>query len=507
MYLNDVPLGQRGSFAIFGVAEALAAVLRQRRQQRDAGRSGDDRRRHSTALGALAIQQPARCRIAGTSCCSRWPTPGTSRRTPPSARRRSRWSSSQRALEAEAPYFVDYVDQSLDEQYPGPDDHDRPKPSTCTRRSTSTCSVSRRTRCATGSRTSTRCCRSAKRGQGRSGAHRRRSDDRRNPRLRRRPFLQPVAVQPRDRVAPAARIGVQAVRLPHGVRAGDRQRGAPTSRRPLSRSTSRRRSSSTIRCGRRRTTRRTTTAPSRTASRSRTRATSPPFTSRSPPATTTSRRCGRSLGVGNPPKPYPSIALGVFEATPFEIATAYTLFPNGGTCGRCGISSRSRAAGRTSRRHRKTTPRPIARPDTTYLVTDMMRSVLNEGTGAPARARPGFTLDAAGKTGTTNDLRDAWFVGFTPELLTVVWVGFDDNQPVGLTGAQAALPIWTRVHEARARRPRERRRSTCPTASRSWTSTPRPASSRRPRARQRSARPSSRARADPDLRAAQVTDA
>ena len=72
----------------------------------------------------------------------------------------------------------------------------------------------------------------------------------------------------------------------------------------------------------------------------------------------------------------------------------------------------------------------------------MMRSVLNEGTGAGARAA-GFTLDAAGKTGTTNDLRDAWFAGFTPELLTVVWVGFDDNQPVGLSGAQAALPIWT----------------------------------------------------------------
>jgi penicillin-binding protein 1B len=71
-----------------------------------------------------------------------------------------------------------------------------------------------------------------------------------------------------------------------------------------------------------------------------------------------------------------------------------------------------------------------------------MRSVLNEGTGAGARAA-GFTLDAAGKTGTTNDLRDAWFAGFTPDLLTVVWVGFDDNQPLGLSGAQAALPVWT----------------------------------------------------------------
>jgi len=83
----------------------------------------------------------------------------------------------------------------------------------------------------------------------------------------------------------------------------------------------------------------------------------------------------------------------------------------------------------------------IARPDTTYLVTDMMRDVLDTGTAAASRGM-GFTLDAAGKTGTTNDQRDAWFVGFTPELLTVVWVGLDDNQPLGLTGARAALPIW-----------------------------------------------------------------
>jgi membrane carboxypeptidase/penicillin-binding protein len=84
----------------------------------------------------------------------------------------------------------------------------------------------------------------------------------------------------------------------------------------------------------------------------------------------------------------------------------------------------------------------VARPEAAYLVTSMMRSVINEGTGAGARAS-GFDLDAAGKSGTTNDLRDAWFVGFTPELLTVVWVGLDDNKPVGLTGTQAALPIWT----------------------------------------------------------------
>ena len=150
----------------------------------------------------------------------------------------------------------------------------------------------------------------------------------------------------------------------------------------------------------------------------------------------------KKLGVGNPPKAYPSIALGVFEATPYEIATAYTLFANAGTIRPLRHITRITSGGKDILKKDAAGPRSVARPETTFLVTNMMRSVLNEGTAAGARAL-GFTLDAAGKTGTTNDLRDAWFVGFTPELLTVVWVGFDDNQPVGLSGAQAALPIWT----------------------------------------------------------------
>jgi penicillin-binding protein 1B len=150
----------------------------------------------------------------------------------------------------------------------------------------------------------------------------------------------------------------------------------------------------------------------------------------------------KKLGVGTAPKAYPSIALGVFEATPYEIATAYTLFPNGGTIRPLKHIQRITSGGKDVTKKDNSSPREVARPDTTFLVTNMMRSVLNEGTAASARGM-GFTLDAAGKTGTTNDLRDAWFVGFTPELLTVVWVGFDDNQPVGLSGARAALPIWT----------------------------------------------------------------
>jgi penicillin-binding protein 1B len=149
----------------------------------------------------------------------------------------------------------------------------------------------------------------------------------------------------------------------------------------------------------------------------------------------------RRVGVGTPPQGFPSIALGVFELTPFEVAQAYTMFINNGSI------RPLRAIERIDARTQQLRPaaprlREVARPETTFLVTNMMRSVLNEGTGASARSA-GFTFDAAGKSGTTNDLRDAWFVGFTPELLTVVWVGFDDNTPVGLTGSQAALPIWT----------------------------------------------------------------
>jgi penicillin-binding protein 1B len=149
----------------------------------------------------------------------------------------------------------------------------------------------------------------------------------------------------------------------------------------------------------------------------------------------------KRVGAGTPARPYPSIALGVFEATPLEIAEAYTLFPNSGTIRPLRSISRLVSGGRDIP-VQGGAPRTVARRDTTFLVTNMMRSVMNEGTGAGARAA-GFALDAAGKSGTTNDLRDAWFVGFTPELLTVVWVGMDDNRPLGLSGTQAALPIWT----------------------------------------------------------------
>src|SRR5207344_541817 len=88
--------------------------------------------------------------------------------------------------------------------------------------------------------------------------------------------------------------------------------------------------------------------------------------------------------------------------------------------------------------------RQVINPQAAYLVDDVLRGVLTRGTAASASAL-GFRGDAAGKTGTTDDTRDAWFVGFTPEILALVWVGYDDNAKTGLTGAVGALPIWVDV--------------------------------------------------------------
>jgi penicillin-binding protein 1B len=153
-------------------------------------------------------------------------------------------------------------------------------------------------------------------------------------------------------------------------------------------------------------------------------------------------RLWKQMGASTQPRAYPSIALGVFEATPWEIAQAYTVFPSLGEIRPLRTVERIVADGSPLAPPVVPAARRVARQDTTFLVLNMMRSVINEGTGASARAA-GFALDAAGKTGTTNDLRDAWFAGFTPELLAVVWVGFDDNRAVGFSGSQVALPIWT----------------------------------------------------------------
>jgi penicillin-binding protein 1B len=150
----------------------------------------------------------------------------------------------------------------------------------------------------------------------------------------------------------------------------------------------------------------------------------------------------KQLKIGAPIKPYPAIALGSFEATPYEMATAYNVLANGGLkVEPLTVLSVTDEKGKTLEQHDPKPPERVVHEASAYLVTSMLRSVINEGTAAAARAWD-FRPDAAGKTGTTNDQRDAWFAGYTPDLLCVVWVGFDDNTPIGFSGSRVALPIW-----------------------------------------------------------------
>ena len=138
-------------------------------------------------------------------------------------------------------------------------------------------------------------------------------------------------------------------------------------------------------------------------------------------------------------RPTPAISLGAYDSTPLEVAGAYTVFANEGErVDPYLISTVLDPDGRVLV-HQRVEPRLVLDPRVAYLVLDLMQDAINRGTGAGARAR-GFTAPAAGKTGTS---RDGWFIGFTSNLLTAVWVGFDDARDLGLPGASAALPVWT----------------------------------------------------------------
>lgn len=140
-------------------------------------------------------------------------------------------------------------------------------------------------------------------------------------------------------------------------------------------------------------------------------------------------------------KPYPSVALGAFEVTPWDLIEAYTIFANGGKkVDLNGVRTVVDSNGHIVYQS-QIVKTPVLHEQTAYLITNMMQSVVTSGTGA-SLGRFGFTGAIAGKTGTSNEYRDAWFVGYTPDLICLVWVGYDDNTPVKMTGAEAALPIW-----------------------------------------------------------------
>jgi penicillin-binding protein 1B len=151
----------------------------------------------------------------------------------------------------------------------------------------------------------------------------------------------------------------------------------------------------------------------------------------------------RTLGISSPLPRVPSLALGTAEVSPMEVARAYATLANGGrrpvprtfvdVVEPDGLANESRPL---------EAPVPVIDPATAYLAVSLLEGVVDRGTAVRVRAS-GMTGPIAGKTGTTDEEHDLWFVGFTPELVAVVWVGYDEPASIGLPSSQGALPIWT----------------------------------------------------------------
>ncbi|MGH7815046.1 MAG: PBP1A family penicillin-binding protein [Candidatus Binataceae bacterium] len=158
------------------------------------------------------------------------------------------------------------------------------------------------------------------------------------------------------------------------------------------------------------------------------------------------RAMAAKLGFANLP-PYPSIVLGGIEVTPMQVARAYSIIADGGMeVQPYAVTAVADENGKAIQGY-ELTARQVLSPRLAYLMQFMLENVINHGTGYGAR-QMGFMRPAGGKTGTTNDSKDAWFAGFTPNLLAVVWTGFDQREDLGLTGAQASLPAWTAFMKA-----------------------------------------------------------
>lgn len=170
------------------------------------------------------------------------------------------------------------------------------------------------------------------------------------------------------------------------------------------------------------------------------------------PAVRTAHRTGitaftnllHAFGIATPLADDLSLALGSSSVSLLQITSAYAGLANGGVVIRpIALSNMVREGGETI----WSPPldrRQAATPQGAFLITSLLKGVVDRGTGAKARAW-GVQGPVAGKTGTTDGYRDAWFIGYTPDIAIGVWVGFDDERPIKLTGAQAALPIWSEL--------------------------------------------------------------
>jgi penicillin-binding protein 1A len=151
------------------------------------------------------------------------------------------------------------------------------------------------------------------------------------------------------------------------------------------------------------------------------------------------------MGISTPLAPFPSLALGTSEVTLWDMVTAFSVFPNSGIKVELKyILKITDRYGNVLEETKVSKREEVLSAQTAYIMTTMLQSVINQGTGFGARAR-GFTRPAGGKTGTSDDCMDNWFTGFTPQITCGVWIGYDDKTVIGknVTGAHTALPVWS----------------------------------------------------------------
>jgi 1A family penicillin-binding protein len=163
----------------------------------------------------------------------------------------------------------------------------------------------------------------------------------------------------------------------------------------------------------------------------------------------------RRNGIRSDLQPVPAIALGALEVTPIELVTAYAPFANGGLRVKPRLVTRVEAPDGTVLWSSDVEREQVMDPRDAYEMTSMLRAVVDYGTGRPIRAA-GITAPVAGKTGTTNDATDVWFVGYTPSLVAGVWFGYDERRTIsnGASGGRFAAPAWADFYKNGWREPR-----------------------------------------------------
>jgi len=157
----------------------------------------------------------------------------------------------------------------------------------------------------------------------------------------------------------------------------------------------------------------------------------------------------RRMGIKSPLRPYLSLALGAQEVTLLELTSAFGVLATGGVRAEpIAILKIVDRNGNTVEEYREYSEEVLS-PEISYIITDMLKTVIDEGTGKTVRMM-GLDIPCAGKTGTTDEYTDGWFIGFTPDLAVGVWTGFDEKIRMGRnrTGARAALPIWVDIMRA-----------------------------------------------------------